>query len=86
MPLDKLVPWLQARAEQNPFATSLPVLDGYVAAIVAGPVSISPPDWICPLLAIDADAFNHGGTPEFAAISAGTRGADDEVLLAGIAR
>ena len=35
-----------------------------------GPVSISPPDWICPLLAIDADAFNHGGTPEFAAISA----------------
>ncbi|WP_084788907.1 UPF0149 family protein [Bradyrhizobium sp. Cp5.3] len=27
-------------------------------------------DWICPLLAIDADAFNHGGTPEFAAISA----------------
>ena len=46
------------------------MLDGYVAAIVAGPVSISPLDWICPLLAIDADAFNHGGTPEFAAISA----------------
>lgn len=32
--------------------------------------SISPLDWICPLLGIDADAFNHGGTPEFAAISA----------------
>src|SRR5246500_3100412 len=43
---------------------------GYIAAIVARPVSISPPDWICPLLAIDADAFNHGRTPEFAAISA----------------
>ena len=70
MPLDELEPWLQARAEQHPVATSLPKLDGYVAAIVAGPVSISPPDWICPLLAIDADAFNHGGTPEFAAISA----------------
>lgn len=70
MPLDKLEPWLQARAEQHPAATSLPMLDGYVAAIVAGPVSMSPPDWICPLLAIDADAFNHGGTPEFAAISA----------------
>ncbi|QOZ23834.1 UPF0149 family protein [Bradyrhizobium sp. CCBAU 51753] len=26
-------------------------------------------DWICPLLAIDADAFNHGGTLEFAVIS-----------------
>jgi uncharacterized protein len=25
---------------------------------------------VCPLLAVDADAFNHGGTPEFAAISA----------------
>src|SRR6516164_11167975 len=70
MPLDELEPWLQARAEQHPVATSLPVLDGYVAAIVAGPVSIGPLDWICPLLAVDADAFNHGGTPEFAAISA----------------
>ena len=46
------------------------MFDGYVAAIVAGPASLSPLDWICPLLAIDADAFNHGGTPEFAAISA----------------
>jgi uncharacterized protein len=70
MPLNELEPWLQARAEQHPVATSLAVLDGYVAAIVAGPVSMSPLDWICPLLAIDADAFNHGGTPEFAAISA----------------
>jgi uncharacterized protein len=70
MPLNELEPWLQARAEQHPLATSLPMLDGYVAAIVAGPVSLSPLDWICPLLAIDADAFNRGGTPEFAAISA----------------
>ena len=70
MPLDELEPWLQARAEQHPVATSLPMLDGYVAAIVAGPVSMSPLDWICPLLAVDAEAFNHGGTPEFAAISA----------------
>jgi hypothetical protein len=51
-------------------AASMPVLDGYIAAIVAGPVSISPLDWICPLLAIDTDAFNHGGTAEFPAISA----------------
>jgi uncharacterized protein len=62
--------WLQDRAERRPVATSMPMLDGYVAAIVAGPVSISPLDWICPLLAVDADAFNHGGTAEFAAISA----------------
>ena len=70
MPLVELERWLQARVDRHPVATSLPMLDGYVAAIVAGPVSISPLDWICPLLAIDADAFNHGGTPEFAAISA----------------
>jgi uncharacterized protein len=70
MRLNELEPWLQARAEQHPLARSLPMLDGYVAAIVAGPVSMSPLDWICPLLAIDADAFNHGSTPEFAAISA----------------
>jgi uncharacterized protein len=31
---------------------------------------MSPLDWICQLLAIDADAFNHRGTPEFVAISA----------------
>ena len=70
MPLAELARWLQARVDQHPVATSLPALDGYVAAIVAGPVSMSPLDWICPLLAIDADAFNHGDTPEFAAISA----------------
>ena len=73
MPLDELERWLQDRADRHPVATSIPMLDGYVTAIVAGPVSISPPDWICPLLAIDADAFNHGGTPEFAAISAVVR-------------
>jgi uncharacterized protein len=46
------------------------MLDGFVTAVVAGPVSMDPPDWICPLLGIEIDAFNHGGTPEFAAISA----------------
>jgi uncharacterized protein len=70
MPLEELERWLQARAERRPVATSIAMLDGYVTGIVAGPVSINPLDWICPLLAVDADAFNHGGTPEFAAISA----------------
>lgn len=70
MPLDELDRWLQERADQCPAATSIPMLNGYVAAIVAGPVSINPLDWICPLLAVDANAFNRGGTAEFAAISA----------------
>ncbi len=70
MPLTELEQWLHDRADRRPVATSLPTLDGYVAAIVAGPVSIDPLEWICQLLAVDADAFNHGGTPEFAAICA----------------
>src|SRR4029077_11122674 len=70
MSLVQLERWLRDRAERRPVATSMPVLDGYVAAIVAGPVSISPLDWICPLLGIDADAFNHGGPRECAALSA----------------
>jgi uncharacterized protein len=70
IPLEQLRRWLQARVDQHPVATSIPMLDGYVTAIVAGPVSIGPIEWICPLLAVDADAFNHGDTPEFAAISA----------------
>jgi hypothetical protein len=53
------------------------VLDGLVAAIVAGPVSIDPLDWICPLLAVDADAFNHGSTSEFTAICAVARRHND---------
>jgi uncharacterized protein len=70
MPLDDLEQWLRGRVDRQPAATNLSMLDGYVTAIVAGPVSFDPREWICPLLAIDADAFNHGGTPEFAAISA----------------
>ena len=42
MPLKKLDRWLEAPAERRPVATSMATLDGYVAAIVAGPVSISP--------------------------------------------
>jgi uncharacterized protein len=77
MPFGELERWLLDRAGRRPVATSIPILDGYVAAIVAGPVSIDPLDWICPLIAVDADAFNHGGTPEFAAICAVARRYND---------
>jgi uncharacterized protein len=68
LPLEKLDLWLQSRT--GAAATNLSMLDGFVTAVVAGPVSMDPPEWICPLLGIEVDAFNHGGTPEFAAISA----------------
>jgi uncharacterized protein len=70
MPLDQLDRWLAGRSDKGAMAADIHMLDGYVTAIVVGPESISPPDWICPLLGIDANAFNYGGTPEFAAISA----------------
>ena len=49
--------WLQARVDRHPAATSLSMLEGYAAAIVAGPVLMSPRDWICPLLASDCRCF-----------------------------
>jgi uncharacterized protein len=38
MSLVQIERWLQDHTERRPVATSLPVLDGYIAAIVAGPV------------------------------------------------
>ena len=70
MPLDALDRWLRTRTEQRPAAADIHMLDGFVTAIVAGPVSLDPPAWICPLLAVDAGAFDRGGTPDFAAIAA----------------
>lgn len=70
MPLDQLDQWLKGRTGHAAAAANLSMLDGFVTAIVAGPVSMDPPDRLCPLLGIEVDAFNHGGTPEFAAISA----------------
>jgi len=70
MSLEQLDRWLRDRTDRRPAAANISMLDGYVTAIVAGPISFDPPEWICPLLGIDADAFNHGGTPQFAAISA----------------
>ena len=73
MPLYRLDLWLRNRGQstihRRPVATSLSMLDGFVAAVVAGPVSLDPPDWICPLLGVEPDAFNHDNE-EFSAIAA----------------
>src|SRR5438309_674287 len=63
-------PWRSRSHTTVAAATNRSMLDGFVTAVVAGPVSMDSPEWICPLLGIGIDAFNHGGTPEFAAISA----------------
>ena len=73
MSFKKLGHWLSKRAQSPtllpPKASSLSMLDGAVAAVVAGPVSMPPEDWVCPLLGVDRDAFNHD-TEEFSAIAA----------------
>ena len=45
------------------------MLDGAIAAVVAGPVSMMPEEWVCPLLGVDPDDFNHD-TETFSAIAA----------------
>ena len=70
MPHDELDRWLRERTAPHPIADSLAMLDGYVSAIVAGPVTYEPLGWICPLLGVTKEAYHDGDTPEFAAIAA----------------
>jgi uncharacterized protein len=73
MPFDRLGLWIGERIKttnlRHPLATSLSMLDGAVAAVVAGPVSMLPEEWVCPLLGVDPDDFNHD-TRTFSAIAA----------------
>ncbi len=73
MPFEQLGKWMSERARsptlRHPQETSLSMLDGPVTAVVAGPVSMAPEEWVCPLLGVDPDAFNHD-TEEFSAIAA----------------
>jgi uncharacterized protein len=70
MPLDELDRWLRMPRKLQPVADSLAMLDGYVTAIVAGPVTYAPLGWLCPLLGVTEDAYLNGDTPEFTAIAA----------------
>ena len=73
MSFDELGLWMSERAKsstlRHPLATSLSMLEGAVAAIVAGPVSMTQEEWVCPLLGVDPDDFNHD-TRTFSAIAA----------------
>ena len=73
MSFERLGQWMSKRARspvlRHPQATSLSMLDGAATAVVAGPVSMAPEKWVCPLLGVDPDAFNHD-TEEFSAIAA----------------
>jgi uncharacterized protein len=72
MSFDRLGFWMSERAKSttllHPQATSLSMLDGAIAAIVAGPISMMPEEWVCPLIGVDPDDFNHD-TQTFSAIA-----------------
>jgi uncharacterized protein len=73
MSFDELGLWMSERAKspklRHPQATSLSMLDGAIAAIVAGPVSMAQEEWVCPLLGVHPDDFNRD-TRTFSAIAA----------------
>ena len=53
----------------HPRATSLSMLDGAVAAVVAGPVSMAPEEWVCPLLGVDPPTPSIRDAEELTAIA-----------------
>ncbi len=57
MSLDELDRWLRTPRKLQPVADSLAMLDGFVTAIVAGPVTYEPLGWLCPLLGVTKDAY-----------------------------
>ena len=73
MSFEQLGQWMDKRARtktlRHPQATSLSMLDGAVTAVVAGPVSMLPWEWVCPMLGVDPDESNHD-TRAFSAIAA----------------
>jgi yecA family protein len=70
MSLDELDRWLRAPRQRKPAADGIAMLDGFVAAIVAGPATYEPLGWLCPLLGVTRDAINDGDTEEYAALAA----------------
>ena len=71
MSFEQLGRWMDKRAKslRPPQATSLAMLDGAITAVVAGPVSMMSEVWVCPMLGVDPDDFNHD-TETFSAIAA----------------
>ena len=70
MSLEELDRWLRKPRARQPAAESLSMLDGFMAAIVAGPATYEPLAWLCPLIGVSRDAIKDGSTEEYAAIAA----------------
>jgi len=66
MSLEELDLWLQKPRGRQPAAKSLSMLDGFMAAIVAGPATYEPLAWLFPLIGVSRDAIKDGSTEEYA--------------------
>lgn len=66
----ELAQWLHARRAWGPLAKTLPMLDGFVTAMAAGPLGRDLFGQICAALAVERSVLDMGATPEFAAIKA----------------
>jgi uncharacterized protein len=49
IPLEEFDRWLRRPRQRQPVAESLSMLDGFIAAIVAGAATYEPIAWLCPL-------------------------------------
>ena len=70
MSLEELDRWLRNPHQRQPGAESLCMLDGFIAAIVTGPVTYEPLAWLCPLLGVTRGAIDDATTEEYAALAA----------------
>ena len=70
MTLEELDRWLRAPRKCQAAADSISMLDGFIAAIVAGPATYEPLAWLSPLLGVTREAINDGTTEEYAALAA----------------
>jgi uncharacterized protein len=73
MPLDELDRWLRTPRNRKPAADDISMLDGFVAAIVAGPATCEPLGWLCPLLGVTRDTISDVGAKEYAALAAAAK-------------
>lgn len=58
MSLEELDHWLRKPRKHQPAADGISMLDGFMAAIVAGPATYEPLAWLCPLIGVSRDAIN----------------------------
>ena len=69
MSLDELDRWLRVPRKRKPAADGISMLDGFLTAIVVGPVTYEPLAWLCPLIGVTRATIKESGSEEYAALA-----------------